>query len=243
MDPDAMTAFFTVHSDLPREGPGDAADIAWAANVVGLAPTARILDAACGPGGDIEALLRAAPQGHVTAVDQHNPFVDAARVRWDHEPQTTFRVGDMTAVEGPFDFIWCAGAVYFLGIEAALAAWRRQLSPHGAIAFSEPCLFVKEPSEGALAFWQGYERLTDQAGIEHQIEKASYELLACRPLDATAWENYYRPLEARVARLRARADPTITRTLDETSREVERWRAHQAETGYLLCVVRPRSGR
>jgi hypothetical protein len=27
----------------------------------------------------------------------------------------------MTAPEGPFDLIWCAGAVYFLGIEHALA--------------------------------------------------------------------------------------------------------------------------
>lgn len=75
-DPDA---FFQLHADLPREGPGEAADIAWAAELADLKPDALVLDAASGPGGDIDALLRAAPKGHVTAVDLHGPFMDAAR--------------------------------------------------------------------------------------------------------------------------------------------------------------------
>ena len=148
-------SFFTLHADLPREGPGETADVAWAADIAKIPSDARVLDAASGPGGDIGALLRAVPKGHVTAIDHHAPFIEAARARWGKDARVSLEVGDMTAPDGPFDFIWCAGAVYFLGIEAALAAWRPKLAPDGAIAFSEPCYFTDAPSDGARAFWEG----------------------------------------------------------------------------------------
>jgi SAM-dependent methyltransferase len=232
-------AFFTLHADLPREGPGETADVAWAAGVAGLKPDARILDAASGPGGDIGALLRAAPQGHVTATDLHAPFIEAAASRWGADRRVTLLTGDMTAPEGPFDFIWCAGAVYFLGVEAALAAWRGRLAPGGAIVFSEPCLFTDAPSEGAIAFWEGYARLTDAAGIAGQVQAAGFETLATRVIGDIGWESYYRPMEARIARLRPGADAALSLVLDMAEAEIAAWRAHRSETGYLLSVVRP----
>jgi SAM-dependent methyltransferase len=232
-------AFFTLHADLPREGPGETADVAWAADIAGLKPDSRILDAASGPGGDIGALLRAAPEGHVTAIDLHAPFIEAARARWGADPRVTLLTGDMTAPEGPFDFIWCAGAVYFLGIEAALGAWAPRLAPGGVIAFSEPCLFTDSPSQSAIAFWEGYARLTDAAGIATQIERAGFETLATRPIADIGWESYYRPMEARIARLRPGADAALSQVLDMAEAEIAGWRAHRHETGYLLSVVRP----
>lgn len=235
-----MDAFFTLHADLPREGPGETADVAWAAEVVGLSPQARILDAASGPGGDIGALLRAAPKGHVTAIDLHAPFIEAARARWGAERRVTLLTGDMTAPEGPFDLIWCAGAVYFLGIEAALAAWASKLAPGGVVAFSEPCLFTPTPSRGAIDFWEGYAQLTDAAGIAARVQAAGFETLATRAIGDIGWESYYRPLEARIAALRPGADGALAEVLDQAEAEIAGWRAHRGETGYLLSVVRPR---
>ena len=129
-------AFLTLHRDLPREGPGEAADVAWAAKVAGVGSEARILDAACGPGGDITALLEVAPRGHVTACDRIAHFVAAARAAHLADPRVEVVQADMTSLAGPFDLIWCAGAVYFLGVTEALTAWRPILAPGGAIAFS-----------------------------------------------------------------------------------------------------------
>lgn len=232
-------AFFTLHADLPREGPGETGDVAWAAEVAGLAPGARILDAASGPGGDIGALLRAAPEGHVTAIDLHAPFIAAAGARWGRHDRVALCTGDMTGPAEPFDFIWCAGAVYFLGIGAALAAWRDRLAPGGAIAFSEPCLFTAAPSPEAIAFWQGYEGLTDAAGIDAQVRAAGYATLATKRLSDVAWETYFRPQEARIAQLRPGAGAALAAVLDEAEAEIAGWRACRAETGYLLSVVRP----
>ena len=237
MNPDV---FFRLHADLPREGPGEPEDVAWAARLAGLNPEALVLDAASGPGGDIGSLLCAAPKGHVTAVDLHGPFIDTAHARWGKDSRVTLITDHMLAPEGPFDFIWCAGAVYFLGIGTALSGWRPRLAPCGSIAFSEPCYFTEDPSEGAGAMWEG-EGVTvvTEAGITDRIKAVGYEVLGQRRLSDTAWENYYRPLESRIGQLRAGADNRLAKVLDENEAEIAAWRTHREETGYLLSVVRP----
>lgn len=227
-----MSAFFTLHADLPREGPGLPEDVAWAAALAGLADDARICDAGCGPGGDIPALLAAAPEGHVTAIDTHAAFV--AQVPAD--PRVTARVGDMGAIEGPYDFIWCAGAMYFLGVTDALRLWRDALVTGGAVAFSEPCLFADTPA--ARDLWEGYPA-TDEAGIAAQVAAAGYRTLGTRRLSDAAWEAYYVPMEARIAALRPGADDALNAVLDDGAAEIAAWRAVRAETGYLLSVVVP----
>ena len=237
-DPDA---FFQLHTNLPREGPGEIEDVVWAAELAGLKPEALVLDAASGPGGDIGALLRVAPRGHITAVDLHGPFINAAHAQWGNDNRVTLITGHMLMSPGPFDFIWCAGAVYFLGIGTALAGWRPHLASGGSIAFSEPCYFTENPSEGACAIWEGEGvRVASEVGIANQIKAAGYEILGQRRLSDTAWESYYHPLEARIAQLRAGADDGLAKVLEENEAEISAWRTYKDETGYLLSVVRPR---
>jgi len=232
-------AFFQLHSDLPREGPGCAEDVAWAAETAGLAQTARILDAACGPGADIGPLLAAAPHGHVTALDKVEGFVSQAQVCHSADPRTTIYAGDMTQVEGPFDFIWCAGAVYFLGVTDALKIWQDKLAPGGAIAFSQICWFTDSPSDAAKAGWADYPDMTDEAGLQEQISAANYRCLAIRRISDAGWEAYYGPLDTRIASLRPTAKGALTGVLDEAEAEATLWRAERDAFGYQLCVVVP----
>lgn len=234
-----MRGFFRLHEGLPRQGPGETADVTWAAEIAGLKPDARICDAGCGPGADVGALLRAAPEGRVLAIDAHAPFIEEARARFALQRRVRFEAGDMAKVEGPFDFIWSAGAIYFLGIETGLRGWRAALAPGGTVAFSEPCLFTDAPSEGAVAFWQGYPRLTDAQGIADQVAAAGYRVLGTRALADVAWESYYRPLEARIAAMKPGADAELAQAIAAEEAEIAGWRAHRAETGYLLVVAAP----
>ena len=241
MTPEHWDAFFQIHSDLPREGPGEDADVAWATQVAKVGQSARIADLGCGPGGDIAALRRAAPEGSVWACDTHEPFVQHAQARYEQDPDVTLAVADMSAPFGMFDFIWCAGAAYFLGISAALSGWRRHLSPGGAIAFSEPCFFTDTPTDAARAFWDAEGvPLSTEAGIRDQIARAGYQTLAIRNLSDQAWENYYTPLEARISDLRSEASPLLVEIIKDTRKEMDAWRACKDETGYVLCVVRPK---
>ena len=241
MSSDPMQAFLRLHSNLPREGPGEPADVAWAAKIAGLPENAQMADVACGPGADFAALLDAAPRGHVTALDKTAQFVAAARESWVGDDRVTVLKADMKAIHNQYDMIWCAGAVYFIGVQAALTAWRKSLNSGGVIAFSEACWFTDTPSERAKSFWNsGYPNMTDEAGVQAQIDAAGYETLATRRLSDAAWEAYFQPIDQRISALRSGADAALTAVLDEAEEEAACWRAHRNEYGYLLNVVRPK---
>ena len=233
--------FVRLHQGLPREGPGCAEDVIWAVEQAGLTRAVRVLDAGSGPGGDVPALRTAMPGARILAVDSHAPFIDDLNARFADDAMVEGRAGDMMAVSELFDLIWCAGAIYFVGVTEALAGWRDAIAPGGAVAFSQACLFRPDPPPEVDALFEGYP-VTDELGIAAQIEAAGYDLLATRPVSDAAWEAYYRPQEARIAELRPSADAVLAATLDEAEREIAIWRAHRNDFGYLLCVVRPREG-
>ena len=232
-------AFFQLHRTLPREGPGLPDDVAWAAGVAGLSDDAKVCDVACGPGADIPALRAAAPEGSIYAFDKVEHFVTEAQARCGSLPRTEIATGDMNDLTGAYDFLWCAGAIYFLGVTQALNRWRSALLPGGTIAFSQVCWFTPTPSERARAGWADYADMTDEAGVCSRVAAAGYEVLATRRLSDAAWEAYYTPLDARVAELRPTASGALADVLQEAEAEAALWREARAEFGYLLCVVRP----
>jgi len=241
MTSDLQTAFFTLHRDLPREGPGEAADIAWATALAGIGPKAQLADVGCGPGADIAALLEAAPQGQVTALDKTSHFIDEARARWQDDGRVTLLKADMAAIRNRYDMIWCAGAIYFLGTTEALTAWRKSLTKGGVVAFTEMCWFTDLPSDVPKELWsRDYPGMTNDAGIRARVEAAGYEVLGTRRISDQAWENYFTPIDARIAALRPTADDTLTGVLDEAVEEAACWRTYRDEYGYVVYVVRPK---
>ena len=235
----SVSAFYKLYRDLQREGPGEAADVIWAVKRVGVAQDGAICDVACGSGADIAQLLAACPKGHVTALDKQAHFINEAKLRVGDERRVTLRVGDMAKIGGPYDFIWCAGAVYFLGIAEALKLWKPALSAGGLIAFSEPCWWVQTPSPLAREQWAQYGAMSDEAGIAARVQAGGFETIATRRLDRRAWDGYYASLQARIDLLRADADQHLNTVLDESEAEIAVWQAHGDEFGYLLSVVRP----
>lgn len=236
-----MSAFYALHRDLPREGPGEAADVAWAAALCGLKPNAEIADIACGPGADIAALLRASPDGHVMALDKTPHFVDAARAIWAADPRVMVLRADMARIANAYDMIWCAGAVSFIGVTQALQGWRKSLNPGGVVAFSESCWFTDTPSAQARAAWANAPDMTDEAGISVRVAAAGYRVLGSRRLSDAAWEAYYTPMEQRIADLRPHADADLVQVLDGAAAEIAAWRACRAEFGYILTVAQPQN--
>ncbi|MHA3980555.1 class I SAM-dependent methyltransferase [Halovulum sp. GXIMD14794] len=232
-------AFFTLHDELPREGPGDRASLDRALALAAPPRDARILDAGCGPGADIDGLLAHAPQGHVTAIEAHPPFADRVAARFAGDPRVTARSGDMLAAPGPFDLIWSAGAVYMVGVTEALRAWRGALAPGGRVVFSEIVWLTDMPPREAAIFWRAYPAMTALPGLMDRIAAAGYRCLGHEILPDAAWEAYFTPIEARIAQLRPGADAAMTEVLDEQEQEIALWRSHRDAFGYALCVVEP----
>ncbi|MFN4056878.1 MAG: class I SAM-dependent methyltransferase [Roseinatronobacter sp.] len=232
-------AFLTVYSDLAREGPGVPADVAWALYVAGTPARARIMDAGAGSGADTVTLAKERPEAQVESVEWIGQYVDAARKRVaPFGARVQVRQGDMAAITGPYDLIWCAGALYFLGVTEGLRAWRGALADGGRIAFSEACL-LPNPSDNARAFWQEYPQVTNAEGIRARVADAGYRIVGERMVIGAPWAAYYDSMSARIEKLRPTASGDLLAALDEAQAEIDRWRASPSEIAYLLMVVAP----
>ncbi len=235
-----MNAFFLIHSDLPREGPGDAESLNWALSQITLPAAPRILDAGCGPGADIPGLLAHRPSATIDARDTHAPYIERIRAAYADDPRVLPSTDDMAAPTGRYDLIWSAGAIYFLGVKAGLTAWRPHLTEHGAVIFSELSWTGHPVSATAKSHWAEYEAMQDWHCVLADTQAAGYRVIAHRYLPRAAWANYYDPIQKRVDELRAsNPDPELIQALDAEQSEIDLWRAHGDEYGYLQVVAVP----
>ncbi|MEM9048629.1 MAG: class I SAM-dependent methyltransferase [Pseudomonadota bacterium] len=237
-------AFFRLHADLPREGPGDAATARRAIAATGLSGPLTVLDLGSGPGAGSLTLLQRLPEAQVTAIDTHAPFLAQAEARVaaaGHAARFRTLCTDMASPPvppGSVDLIWCEGAIYFLGIAAGLARWRPLLAPVGRVVFSEPVWLTETPSPACAAMWQAeYPPMSDEAGIRAAVARAGYRVIEAFPLGAAAWAAYYEPLAAREAALRSWHGDDAA--LAEARREIAVWERYGAEYDYLMVICAP----
>ena len=79
METDMGPYFYEVYDDLPRGGPGDTESTVRALSLIKNAPpNPRILDIGCGPGAQTMVLAQNS-SGTITAVDNHQAFLDKLR--------------------------------------------------------------------------------------------------------------------------------------------------------------------
>jgi ubiquinone/menaquinone biosynthesis C-methylase UbiE len=241
-------ALWAIHTDLPREGPGDNASTARAFEAMtGLPPAPVILDIACGPGMQTLELARRSG-GFVTGIDLHLPYLGQARRGADAaglSDRIALVQASMTALpfaDGAFDVLWCEGAIYFMGLAEGLEAWKRLFKPDGYVAVTEPVLFQppEETSPEVLANWAEYPIITTAAGILERATSAGFCVVEHFPLPPSAWWNdYYGPIEAKLPALRAAhgTDPSYARRIAEAEREIDAYRRFSHEFGYLFVVL------
>ena len=232
-----MSAFLDLYETLPRQGPGDRATQDFALKIVGAGGSERILDAGCGTGADIDGLLAWAPKGHVTAVESYAPFIAQIAKRYANDPRVLAKAGDMAAEVGPFDLIWCAGALYFLGLQNGLQTFRTKLAKGGALIFTHPAYFTDTPSGTARAFWEGEGDVVTSDAVCAAVRAAEFDILDAIKLPDAAWEAYYTPLQARIDALKATATGEMAENLASCQQEIDGWRRARTETGYLQIVA------
>lgn len=246
-DPGQRSAFFALHSGLPREGPGNRASTLRALALAGNLPAAAdVLDIGCGPGAQTIDLAEALPGARIAALDAHEPFLRelerraagrgvSGRIRTVH--------GDMGALPfGPasFDLIWCEGAAYILGLETALSAWKGLLRDGGALALTEPVWLTEAPPGRAKAFWSAYAAMRGRPSLRAAALAAGYRIAGDFVLPEEAWwDDYYRPMEARIAEIERSlaGDPAAAIVLAEAREEIECFRAHSDSYSYLFLVL------
>jgi serine/threonine-protein kinase HipA len=239
---------FRLFEGLPRQGPGSDACTREALRRLGALPAApRVLDLGCGS-GRAALVLADALRTKVVAVDNHQPFLDQLRATAREralEHLIEARCADMAAPgvpAGSIDLLWSEGALYLLGFEDGLRLWRPLLAPAGCLVASECTWLCADPPAVAVEYFgAGYPGM---AGIEENVGRAraaGFDVIDHFTLPPEAWwDEYYTPLEARIAELAPDADPELAAVVAETRREIELYRRHYDCYGYVFYLLRRR---
>jgi SAM-dependent methyltransferase len=241
-------AFFRLYEGLPRQGPGsDACTREALARLPPLPPEPAVADLGCGSGRS--ALVLAEHLGvRVVAIDRHAPFVARLRAAARERGLGALieaRVGDMAAPEiapGSLDLIWSEGAIYFLGFEDGLRRWRSLLRAGGLVAVTElSWLGAARPAAG---FWAAaYPGMGSIEDNKARAAAAGFAVLDHFVLPPSAWwDEYYRPLQARIARLREGADAPLRAAIAEAEQEIELFARHGDSYGYVFYLLRRAGG-
>ncbi|NJN51014.1 MAG: class I SAM-dependent methyltransferase [Gammaproteobacteria bacterium] len=242
--------FLEVHAGLPRQGPGNRQSTLRAlalAQGAGVPAAARILDIGCGPGAQTVDLANALPHAQIEAVDAHPPFLGEAQRRVDAAglaDRVGLSLGDMRNLAfapASFDVLWCEGAVYVMGVAAALGAWRALLKPGGIIAFTD-CVWLHSDVPADLRAWwlANYASMTDIDGCRDQVAQCGYRIVGDFVLPHSAWwDTYYQPMAVRIESLSRKyaGDEDALAALATIRFEIDTYRQHGDRYGYVFIVA------
>ncbi|MEO0983103.1 MAG: methyltransferase domain-containing protein [Pseudomonadota bacterium] len=203
---DDLALLIDLHRSGARQGPGGDAETRLAINLAGLGDRAqlKIADMGCGTGAST-LVLAASLDAAITAVDFAPEFLTELRSR-AAAAGFSERIETLSASmdELPFgtaslDAIWSEGAIYNLGFEAGVRAWRGFLKPGGILAVSElTWLTASRPDELDAHWGREYPEVETASAKLAIIERQGFSPIGYFPLSKACWlDNYYRPLESR----------------------------------------------
>lgn len=243
----ALQVFFELHSDLPREGPGNNAITTQAFSLLpSLPPQPQILDLGCGPGMQTVQLAKLT-DGHITAVDLHQPYLDQLRVHAEAEGVSDritliqADMGELSFSPGSFDLIWSEGAAYILEFATALRNWQPLLKPFGCLAVSELSWFRLDSPQPVMDFWQEeYPNIQSNEANLKLIRQLNYHAIAhfCLPEEAW-WQHYYTPLEKRIQQIEAKyaENSDALKIIESHRQEIDLYRQYSDYYGYVFYIL------
>lgn len=243
-----MNIFFEIHKDIPREGPGDNESTRKAFSLLGQLPkNARALDIGCGPGMQTIELGKHL-DGHIHAIDVHEPFLEHLREQSKIEglsEKITAQKGSMFDLEFDqeyFDLIWSEGAIFIMGFKQGINAWYKHLKKGGYLVVSEISWLRSETPLEALNYWKPlYPYIKGIADNINILEKSGYVSVGHYILPESAWwDNYYTPLIERINLLREKykGDIRANQQLDSTMKEIEFYRKYSDFYGYVFYIMK-----
>ncbi len=242
-----MDVFFEIHKGLPQEAPGSEASTMRALSLVPHLPARpKVLDVGCGPGRQTLILARETG-GEITAVDNHQPYLDELLTRAEKQGlderiiTECGSMDDMRFDDASFDLVWAEGSIYIMGFQKGLGSWRPFLRPDGAMALTELSWLVDSPPEEVQVFFgEAYPAMQTVAGNGELIRESGYSLIDTFTLPESAWwDGYYGPMEKRISELRREysQDTAILEVLDGEQKEIELYRRHPNTYGYVFYVM------
>jgi SAM-dependent methyltransferase len=203
---DHMQLVVDLHKDAARQGPGGEAETRLAVTISGLRGKRdlRIADIGCGTGASTLVLAEDL-DAHIIAVDFLPEFLEsleraAAKAGVADRIMTLAQSMDaLPFKEGDLDAIWSEGAIYNMGFEAGIVAWRPFLKSGGILAVSELTWLTADRPADLQAHWDVEYSEVDTASAKMALlEKHGFSPMGYFVLPQHCWlNNYYFPMQQR----------------------------------------------
>lgn len=204
MDDLQMQLLIDLHRSNFRQGPGGEAETKQALMLAGLDKShpLKIADIGCGTGSSTIQLAKEL-DAEITAVDFLPEFLEDLQARAnDHgvaDKITTLgcSMDALPFADEEFDVIWSEGAIYNMGFEAGVSAWRPFLKPGGKLIVSEiTWLTAERPSELQSHWGAAYPEIDVASAKIAILERHGYIPEGYFYLPTSCWiDNYYRPMQ------------------------------------------------
>lgn len=249
MEDDELALLLDLHKRQWRQGPGGEAETERAIELAGLgtAGPLKIADVGCGTGASALQLARTL-QADVTAVDFLPEFIDilvsrAADAGLSERISTIVSpMEDLPFEDNAFDVIWSEGAIYNMGFERGIQAWRRFIKTGGVLVASEITWLTDErPAELQDHWTAAYPEIATASSKIGILEQSGYTPVGYFVLPERCWlENYYGPLSAQIPDFLARhGDSEAARAVAEAERhEIELYERYRSYYSYGVYVAR-----
>lgn len=244
-----MDYFIEFYRNVDRQGPGDDKYTEMAfRNLDGLPCIPKILDIGCGSGKQSIALAKLM-ECEITAVDYYDCFLEELtenskkeKLAGSIKPQQA-SMFDLPFADNQFDLIWSEGAIYIMGFEKGLTAWKRFLKPRAYMVVSEITWLRKDIPTEIFNFWTAaYPEIGTISQKVAIIENTGYKPLGHLVLPEYGWlENYYLPLEQKKEKfLQQYGNITEARQVVENEFETELnlYRKYKDYYSYVYYIMR-----
>lgn len=246
---DDLQLLVDLHKDAARQGPGGDAETRMAVALSGLPASGRLrlADIGCGTGASTLVLAQCL-DADITAVDLFGEFLarlESAAARAGVADRITTLEASMDALpfrEAEFDAIWSEGAIYNMGFEAGVGAWRRFLKPAGVLAVTELVWLTGDRPAELQAHWEREYGEVDTASAKMAVlERHGFSPVGYFVLPAHCWlDNYYRPMERRFAAFMEghAGTPAARAVVEAEKREIALYERYGAFFGYGYFIAR-----
>jgi ubiquinone/menaquinone biosynthesis C-methylase UbiE len=215
MDAPQLQLLVDLHKPATRQGPGGDAETRRALELAGLdrSRPLRIADIGCGTGAS-SLLLARELDADITAVDFLQDFLDELQSRAralgvaDRISTRNCSMDDLPFAEHEFDVIWSEGAIYNIGFQTGISTWSKFLKPGGKLVVSEITWLTAARPLDLESYWDAeYPEIAVASAKIGMLEAHGYSPEGYFVLPRHCWlENYYRPIQDRIAGFLERND-------------------------------------
>lgn len=238
-----------LHQSAQRQGPGGDPETQKAIALAGLDPSTplKIADIGCGTGASTRQLARSL-NAHITAIDFLADFLevlkrDAAQEGLqDKITPLVCSMDNLPFADEEYDVLWSEGAIYNIGFENGINAWKRFLKPGGLLVASEITWLTHERPPEIQAHWgKEYPEIATAADKIKVLETSGYSPIAYFVLPEHCWlENYYRPMQGRFEDFLARhAQSEAAQAIVEAEKtEIALYETYKAYYSYGFYIAR-----